>query len=536
MYTSTAGNQHSLLLPVLFHYASVILRATQRGMDPEPAYNAVTKIKPLNRLLKPMLLAVLLAVCVCTARRSAFAPAADTNQTNQVTPDDTHQVQPVATAFPSAPPGMKATADPSTADPFAPFAVSSQLDIPLPDHLYAGGFEVRGSLVAPVNTKEKDLDFFTDSAFDKGENSGRLFSSTTSLYNQYLPSVPERSVAFICWRPLTPSDDNDGAMMAQLLPPREGYLVYEVTTDGKRLFVQFAPQYGTKNVGKPLDVYVWKGDQLGKGRFVPNDNKPFPKLRATLPKEYESERERGFEAMTALRPDEAAEAFKQAIYINPEDAPSYYGLGMALSRVSHSPESQKAPAVIAAFSRAVKLDPKYTEAWRERGVLYGTQKQWDKAIADATKVVALEPKDPVRFIERAQYYAAKGAHDKAAADALRAALLKPEEREYWEYLSLEQYHAGRYDAAVKSAHRALDQDDARNVARLVLAYIYGRRDQTEKAVQQIKEAQDNGVAYSEREDGLREIKKALKVRPKSAALHAIYRALSGTDHLEPDAE
>lgn len=471
-----------------------------------------------NRHLMPTLLALLLSLCGCTTRRSASVP-----------PVDTGQVKDIPTSSPTAPPGPRADTD-----PFAPFPVSSQLEIPLPDHLYAGGFEPHGSLASPVNTEEKDRDFFTDPAFDKKGNSGRLFSSITSLSNKFLASAPEKSVAFICWQPLVASGDDEGAMMAQLLPPRDGYIFYEVTTDGKRLFVQFGPAYESKKVDKPVDVYVWKGDSFGKGRFVPNDNKPFPKLQKTPLKEYESERDRGYEALAGSEPDEAIEAFQRAIQLKPEDAASHYGLGVAWEESSQLPEPEKAPKILAAFSRAVELDPKRIDAWRARGLRYAAENKWDKAVLDATKVIALQPKDAVGYIERAQYYAHQDAYDRAAEDALTATRLNPEEREYWEYAALQQYHAGRYDEAMKSAHRALDQDDARNKARLVLSYIYARRGQTEKALQQIKGAYDNGIGYSEREDGAKEIRKALQAQPKSAALHALNRAVCRNDQFGDD--
>ena len=319
-------------------------------------------------------------------------------------------------------------------------------------------------------------------------------------------------------------------MIAQLLPPRDGYAFYEVTTDGKRLFVQFGPEYGSKKVDTLVDVYVWKGTSSGKGRFVPKDNKPFPRLRATALPGYESERNRGFEALTAKEPDEAIKAFEQAIKLQPNDAASHYGLAVAWGKSDRLSEPQKAPKVIAAFSRAIELDPKRVDAWRERGFRYAQAEEWDKAIADATKVIALKPKDAAGFVERAQYYAHLNAHDKAVEDALAATRLSPEEREYWEYAALQLYHAGRFDDAVKSAQRALDQDDARNKARLVLAYIYARRGQTEKALGQIKAAYDNGIGYTEREDGAKEIRNALRAKPDSALLHAVYRAVCGNDN------
>ncbi|MES2465277.1 MAG: tetratricopeptide repeat protein [Armatimonadota bacterium] len=466
----------------------------------------------------PSLLALFLSLCGCGPRPVAEAP-----------PDTEGQTTPMTAPASPASEVMDRQEPAKPADPFAPFPVRSQLEVPLPDRLFAGGFERRGGGTAPVNTEEEDRDFFTDPAFDKEKNTGRLFSTEVSLFNRYEPKLPERSVAFICWRPLSADSPAPGATIAQLLPWREGYSIYEVTTDGKQLLVQFEPAYGTSNPGRPLDIYVWKGDTHGNGRFVPKGNKPFPKIAAVSPSDAESERQRGFDAITAQKYSEAVEAFEAAIKRKPNDAAAHYGLGLAYIGPGQPAGSEDARKAIAAFTKAVALDPKRADAWRERSVLYWSEKQYDKAISDTSKVIDLEPKEAQGYIRKAQFLAESGALEKAIATVQTATRLGPEEREYWEILALFQYRAGHYDEALKSTDRALDQDDSRNVSRLVRAYIYARRDQTEKALGQIKEAYDNGIAYSEREDGAKEIRKALRAQPKSAALNALYRAVCRND-------
>src|SRR5260370_12005179 len=53
---------------------------------------------------------------------------------------------------------------------------------------------------------------------------------------------------------------------------------------------------------------------------------------------------------------------------------------------------------VADFSRAVKLDPKYTPAWSNRGAVYSNHLgQHEQAVADFTQAIALDPKyaDPL---------------------------------------------------------------------------------------------------------------------------------------------
>jgi Flp pilus assembly protein TadD len=194
---------------------------------------------------------------------------------------------------------------------------------------------------------------------------------------------------------------------------------------------------------------------------------------------------------------------------------------------------------MAAFQKSVAVDPKRVDAWRELSILHWMEKQYDNAVADATRVIALKPGDAQGYVQRAQWLRDSGTRDgitRAIDDVHTATRLAPEEREYWEILALFQYEAGRYDDAVRSAGRALHQDGARNIARVVLACIAARQGKTEKALAFIKAVHDNGITYDERRDGLRWIVRAQRAQPDSTALKAIYAALSGPDELEPTEE
>ena len=56
----------------------------------------------------------------------------------------------------------------------------------------------------------------------------------------------------------------------------------------------------------------------------------------------------------------------------------------------HLNSGQKDEA-IAAYSHAIKLNPKYAEAYYNRGIVYGLKGQFDRAIEDFTKAIALQP-------------------------------------------------------------------------------------------------------------------------------------------------
>ena len=51
----------------------------------------------------------------------------------------------------------------------------------------------------------------------------------------------------------------------------------------------------------------------------------------------------------------------------------------------------KTDKAIADYSKAIEIDPKYAEAYCNRGVAYGKIEQWDKAIADFNKAIEIDP-------------------------------------------------------------------------------------------------------------------------------------------------
>ena len=57
-------------------------------------------------------------------------------------------------------------------------------------------------------------------------------------------------------------------------------------------------------------------------------------------------------------------------------------------------------AAIAAFSQAIKLDPKLTAAYVSRGWAYSERDEDEKAIADFSQVIRLDPKDAEAWCNR----------------------------------------------------------------------------------------------------------------------------------------
>jgi len=84
---------------------------------------------------------------------------------------------------------------------------------------------------------------------------------------------------------------------------------------------------------------------------------------------------------------------------------------------------------IAAFSRAIKLDPKCKEAYVWRGMAYNESHDRRKALADFTKAIQLDPTDNYAYEQRAAVYEQLREPAKAKADKDKAFALRQKNRE-----------------------------------------------------------------------------------------------------------
>jgi tetratricopeptide (TPR) repeat protein len=77
------------------------------------------------------------------------------------------------------------------------------------------------------------------------------------------------------------------------------------------------------------------------------------------------------------------------------------------------------------YDQAIRLNPKYADAYRDRGLTYFHKGDYDRAIRDHDQAIRLNPKDADTFFGRGWAYDAKGDHDRAIADYDQAIRLDP---------------------------------------------------------------------------------------------------------------
>ena len=83
------------------------------------------------------------------------------------------------------------------------------------------------------------------------------------------------------------------------------------------------------------------------------------------------------------------------------------------------------PKAIAAFTRAIELDPTLAMAYNNRGWAHIKLEQYDQAIADCTKAIELNPTLAMAYNNRSLAYIKLGQYEQAIDDYNRAIELDP---------------------------------------------------------------------------------------------------------------
>src|SRR5262249_54302075 len=105
----------------------------------------------------------------------------------------------------------------------------------------------------------------------------------------------------------------------------------------------------------------------------------------------------------------------------------------------------------------IRVDPKPTYRWQERGQLYARQGKYQQAIADITEAIRRDPTPRAfRFQSRAEAYQSLGDLTRAIADFDEAIRLDPEARSFRFYARANALRdAGQYDRALADYETAL---------------------------------------------------------------------------------
>jgi len=217
----------------------------------------------------------------------------------------------------------------------------------------------------------------------------------------------------------------------------------------------------------------------------------------------------------------AVAAYQRAIALDPKYAAAYAGLAVAENELSHDSGNTLAEVLagqrraLAAADRAIAIDPALSEGYAARGFLRFTINwDWAGAEADLSRAFALDPGSYRTYTCYACFLASLGRLQEALAINKKATELDPLSADTWFRRSIQLNASGQFMEARKAATRALEISPEHGIARFNLGVTSLLEGNPTAAVAEFKQAskgrREAGVAMAERDLGhVKESQKAL---------------------------
>ncbi|GEM_PF-6758425 len=123
-----------------------------------------------------------------------------------------------------------------------------------------------------------------------------------------------------------------------------------------------------------------------------------------------------------------------------------------------------------AYTKAIELDPNFTEAYRKRGWSYYAIDEYDEALEDYTKAIALDPNYAADHKNRGQTYDGQAQYDMAIEDYTKAIELDPNDDEAYFWRGRAYERLGNKSMAISDYRKACDlgdEDGCENLQRVL---------------------------------------------------------------------
>ncbi|NCS09281.1 MAG: tetratricopeptide repeat protein [Microcystis aeruginosa G13-07] len=148
--------------------------------------------------------------------------------------------------------------------------------------------------------------------------------------------------------------------------------------------------------------------------------------------------------------DKALAAYTKAIEINPQYADAYYNRGNVYDDLK---EYDKA---IKDHNKALEINPQYADAYNNRGIVYRNLKEYDKAMADYNKAIEVNPQDADAYNNRGNLYYDLKEYDKAIKDYNKALEINPQVAEAYNNRGIVYRNLKEYDKAMADYNKAIE--------------------------------------------------------------------------------
>jgi len=149
------------------------------------------------------------------------------------------------------------------------------------------------------------------------------------------------------------------------------------------------------------------------------------------------------------RYNDAIEAFRQALHINPKYAEAWNNLGDTYRKLNRYNDA------IESFRKALRIDPKYADPWNNLGVAYGELKRHDDAIEVFRQALRINPEYADAWYNLGISYGELKQYNDAIEAFSRILSINPEDAEAWYNLGIAYGELLLHDDAVEAFRKAL---------------------------------------------------------------------------------
>jgi tetratricopeptide (TPR) repeat protein len=111
---------------------------------------------------------------------------------------------------------------------------------------------------------------------------------------------------------------------------------------------------------------------------------------------------------------------------------------------------------LAAYTKAIEVNPQYAEAYKNRGIVYLDLKDYDKAMADNNKAIEVNPQYSNAYNNRGNVYYNLKEYDKAMAEYNKAIEINPQLFQAYNNRGVVYRNLKEYDKAIKDYNKAIE--------------------------------------------------------------------------------
>jgi tetratricopeptide (TPR) repeat protein len=162
----------------------------------------------------------------------------------------------------------------------------------------------------------------------------------------------------------------------------------------------------------------------------------------------------------------------------------FYNRGEKLKKLERYEEA------IAAYEQAIKIQPKYYEAWYAKGYSLYRLQRYEEAIASYEKVIQLQPEEPMAWYIRGLILEELQRHEEAIASYDKAIELDPDLPEYWFFRGNALNQLQQYEQAIASYDRAIQIQANYSDAWYSKACCYAEQGNVSEAIATLQHAID----------------------------------------------